>query len=147
VAVIKNEHYWFWCNSCHAKFRMYQTQTVTVKNLNAVAASRCPVRWIIVYKIIVYKIKTYAGIYIQCNLDCKDQKIPESLQPFDYIHTYICVHTHGNSKEIFANRQVDISLCMLQTRRICEEYAWYWFKLVCSHNVFVRLSFVYSETY
>jgi hypothetical protein len=27
-----------------AKFRMYQTQTVIAKNLNAVVATRCPVR-------------------------------------------------------------------------------------------------------
>jgi hypothetical protein len=29
---------------------MYQTQTVIVKSLNAVAASRCPAKCIIVYK-------------------------------------------------------------------------------------------------
>jgi hypothetical protein len=53
----------FWCNSSHAKFRMYQTQTVIVKNLNAVAASRCPVRWIIVYKNKLIQVNTYRMIY------------------------------------------------------------------------------------
>jgi hypothetical protein len=38
---------------------MYQTQTVIVKNLNAVAASRCPVRWFIVYKNKLIQENTY----------------------------------------------------------------------------------------
>jgi hypothetical protein len=37
-------------NSGHAKFRLYQTQTVIAKSLNAVAATQCPARWIIVYQ-------------------------------------------------------------------------------------------------
>jgi hypothetical protein len=37
-------------SSGHAEFRMYQTQTVIVGNINAVAATRCPARWILVYQ-------------------------------------------------------------------------------------------------
>jgi hypothetical protein len=82
VAVIKMDINDYLMQPSHANLLMYQTQTVMVKNLSTVAASRCPVRWIIVYK------------NIQYDLDCKNEKIQESLQPFDYIHNYICV-THG----------------------------------------------------
>jgi hypothetical protein len=62
----------FWCISSHvSNLNCYS------KNLNAVAASRCPVRWIVVYNNNFYR-------KIHTDLDCKDQKIPQSLQPFDY---------------------------------------------------------------
>jgi hypothetical protein len=75
VAVIKKEHKWFHDarKSCKIPY------AVIVKNLNAVAATRYPTRWIIVYQNKLIQENTYR---YTVRFRCKDKKNTTELAAF-----------------------------------------------------------------